>query len=123
MNRIAIVCVFAILTGSISLPVANAALPATTQPGANGGGPLQKVREALNQLDLSAQQKVEIRKIMSNARTKLEALKTGGQTPDKSEVRPIIKAAIEQMMKVLKPDQKEKLRGLLKEERSTTQPA
>ena len=118
MKRTAFICVLAVLTSSTALPLVYGDAPATTQTAHTG--PLQKLHEALAQLNLSGQQKAEIHKIIADARTKLAAIKSGGQTPNKSEVRPIVKAAIEDIMKDLGPEQKAKLRELLKEHRPTS---
>jgi Spy/CpxP family protein refolding chaperone len=85
---------------------------------------LQKFKEALEKLDLSTSQKEKIKKIMTETKTKLEALKTDSQggTVDKTQAREIMKSAIQKIMAVLEPEQKAKLREILKADKATTKP-
>jgi Spy/CpxP family protein refolding chaperone len=122
MNRTAVVCVLSLLLAGVCPPVTNAATTAATLPAGTGNGPLKKLHAALVQLDLSAGQKEQIHKIMQDARGKLEALKSSGQPVDKSQVRPIIKAAIQEIAKVLTPEQKQKLHKLMQEARAASKP-
>ena len=103
-----------ILLGFSNLPVDRASAARTTQPTASQGR-LQKLKQALAQLDLSDGQKEQIKQIMADAKTQLQGLRSGGGSVDKTQARSIIKAAVEKIVAVLTPPQKAKLKEILKE--------
>jgi Spy/CpxP family protein refolding chaperone len=106
---------------TLSMADATSGTPAT-QPAA-GQGRLAKLKEAMAKLDLTSGQKEKIKTIMEDARSKMEAARSGG-TVDKTQARTIIRDALEKIMATLSPEQKAKLREMMKEEKagSATQP-
>jgi Spy/CpxP family protein refolding chaperone len=117
----------ALLTASI-LTFAAIAVPrsfaATTGvPTTQGSGThreaFERLRAALKQLDLDAQQKEKIKSILSDARTKLEALKS--DTSATGQRREIIMNARKDIIAQLTSEQKKKLREILQSDKSESQ--
>ncbi len=91
---------------------------ATTQPDQKEkrGEALERFKSALEQLDLTAEQKEKIKSIMTEARSKLEALK--GQADAREQAKPILQKVRQDIAAVLTPEQKAKLREILKNDRT-----
>ena len=121
MNRRLIIGIAAVAmlfgVSARSMVVANTT-PATQNTAKQG--PFYRLREALAQLDLTADQKAKIKQIVGDARGKLQQLKADAPngTIDKAQAREIIKAARQQILEVLTPAQKAKLREILKAEKT-----
>ena len=79
---------------------------------------MERFRSALEQVDLTAEQKDKIKTIMSDARSKMQALK--GESDAKSEARTILQKARQDVLAVLTPEQKAKLKEILQKDRSQT---
>ena len=94
----------------------------TTQSGSDEsskqkrGEVLEHFKAALEQLDLTTDQKEKIKTIVSDARTKLQALK--GESDGKGQAREILQKARQDVMAVLTPEQKQKLKEILQKDRS-----
>ena len=96
---------------------ADTAAPTTQgQGGGRRGEALERFRAALEQLDLSPQQKTQIKSILTEARTKLQALK--GQSDARTQARPIIQQALKDIMAALDDTQKAKLKEILEKDRA-----
>jgi Spy/CpxP family protein refolding chaperone len=116
-HLIATAAAAALLFGTTNLPVSRTlAATATTQPTAKAG-PFEKVKSALEQLDLSTQQKEKIKGIIEVAHGKLEELRSQG-TPDKTKAKEIVKTAVEQITGTLTTEQKTKFKELVKAEKA-----
>jgi len=116
-HLIATAAALALFLGTPALPTAHVQAASTKQPAPQGQqGPLVKLKGALEQLDLSAGQKQDIKEIITAARTKIEGLKSGttGGGLNKTQVRQIVKTATGKVIAVLTPEQKTKLKQLLK---------
>jgi Spy/CpxP family protein refolding chaperone len=76
------------------------------------GQAIERLKAALEKLDLTADQKTRIDAILAETRTKLQALrgeaKTEGKDQGREEVKAIIKDARKQIAAVLTPEQKAK---------------
>jgi Spy/CpxP family protein refolding chaperone len=109
-----------LLTVATMGTVASAAdtAPPTTQnsKGQKREEVLQRIKAALAQLDLSAEQKTKIKSIFQDARTKLKALK--GQTDAKTQAREVIQQARKNILAVLDDAQKAKLKEILAKDRA-----
>ncbi|MBV8782179.1 MAG: hypothetical protein JO353_12350 [Phycisphaerae bacterium] len=77
--------------------------------------PLQRIRAALEQLDLTPQQKEKFKSIFTQTRSELKAAKA--QSHAKGEVHQIIEKARQQIMAVLDNEQKAKLKEILRNEK------
>ena len=97
----------------------------TTQPGAQRGAEhherLRRLREALEKVNLTADQKTQIHAIVKDAREQLRTLFQGAKGGDRSQLREqakaIVKGAIQKIAGILTPEQKKQLREELREER------
>jgi Spy/CpxP family protein refolding chaperone len=108
-----------LILGSTCLPGSQAlASSSPTQPSGQRREAFEKFKAALEQLNLTPDQKTQIKSIVKNARAQLKALK--GQTGDQSQRREIIKQAREQIIALLTPAQKAQLKQILKSERTSS---
>ena len=77
---------------------------------------LERLKAALEKLDLTADQKAKIKAIVADTRTKLQALraeaKSGGTDQIREKAKAIIKDAREQIAAVLTPEQKAQLKSM-----------
>jgi Spy/CpxP family protein refolding chaperone len=110
-----------LLTVAVMATVADAAdaAPPTTQSttGQKREEVLQRIKSALAQLDLTAEQKTKIKSIFEEARTKLKALK--GQSDAKTQAKDIIQQARKDILAQLSDEQKAKLKEILSKNRAT----
>lgn len=106
---------------AVSIFAADAPAPAASQNAKHGRQPMAKLEEALAKLDLSADQKTQVEKIITDTKTKLQAIraeaKTGDKDKAKEEAKTVIKGAREEIAKVLTKEQSKQLHELMKAER------
>jgi len=109
------VLIFALATAG-SAPRALSATPPTTQGSGERREAFERFKAALEQLDLTPEQKEKIKAIVAQAKEKLEALK--GQTVEQGERRQILQEARKEIVAQLTPEQKKKLREILESDKS-----
>jgi Spy/CpxP family protein refolding chaperone len=112
---------------AIAAPALADATAPTSQPATNAARrhPLDQIREALEQLNLSTDQKEHIHKIVEDAPTQikpiLESAKAGDRENAREEIRTIVKDTLKKISALLTEEQKEKLHTLIHEERTEAQ--
>jgi Spy/CpxP family protein refolding chaperone len=97
--------------------------PVWAAKGAKGGGPIEKIREATAQLDLTAEQQPKVDKILDDAQQEVAKLRqaakaSGDRAAVKEKAKEVIKDTIGKLSHVLTPEQRGKLRELIKEARA-----
>ena len=99
---------------------------ATARAERGHGERLAAFRAALAKLDLSADQQTKVDGILADAKAQLQALRGEGKTGDRAalrdKVRTILRETHDKLAAVLTPEQKAKLRELMKEHRQQTKP-
>ncbi len=102
-----------------SFTSAQAISPATQgAASANRREAFERFKAALEQLDLTAQQKSSIKSIVTEAKSKLEALK--GEQGEQAQRREIIKQAVKDILAQLTPEQRKQLRQILASDRANS---
>lgn len=103
---------------------ANQNAPARAERG--HGERLAAFKAALAKLDLTADQQTKVDAILADAKTQLQALrgqdKTGGRAALREQVRTILRDTHDKLAAELTPEQKAKLRELMREHRQQTKP-
>lgn len=90
---------------------------AATRPAALRAAALQRLRQAIDQLQLSDDQKAQIRLVLDDLRDKLSELRQQAQVdPDvlRQKARELVQQARQQIQSILTPQQREQLKELLR---------
>ena len=84
-------------------------------PGANAAGMLDRVQGAIKQLDLSDEQKSQIKGLMEDSAAKFKELRDQGATGDdlRTKAREVFTETQQQLRSILTPEQQAKLRELM----------
>jgi Spy/CpxP family protein refolding chaperone len=124
-------CVLAAALAGGYTPAVQAAAP--TSQNAQAGMPrghgarLAAFKAAVAKLDLTADQQTKIDGILADAKAQLQALRgqarTGDRTALRDKVRTILRDTHDKLAAVLTPEQKARLRELLKEHRQSEKAA
>src|SRR5262249_42450622 len=91
-----------------------------TRPAAERPHPLDRIRDLLEKLNLTEDEKTQIKTIMEDAREKIKPLlesDKGDREKLRTDVGPIVKDTIKKISDVLTEEQKKKLHELLEERR------
>lgn len=115
-------CVLAVALMGGWTPAVQAKAPTSQNAPARGHGELlAKFKAALAKLDLTADQQTKVDAILADAKAQLQALRTeaknGDRTGLRDKVRTILRETHDKIAAVLTPEQKAKLRELMKESR------
>jgi len=123
MNRkLLVVLGVSILTLTAATQTFAASSADTSPPTTQGAGKekrgeaLERFKSALEQINLSADQKEKIKAIFTRARSKLQAVK--GESGPKGEAREILQQARKEIIAVLDEPQRAKLKEILQNDRA-----
>ncbi|MEL7162125.1 MAG: hypothetical protein AAFN92_15320 [Bacteroidota bacterium] len=103
-----------IMTLTALLLLATVSLEAQSRRGGKPAGARAEQRLPLEELDLSAEQQVELKTLREETRAKMKALRAenGAQRPDRAALEEIKASSQQQMLEILTPEQRTKLEAL-----------
>ncbi|MEO0732686.1 MAG: hypothetical protein AAFZ52_07620 [Bacteroidota bacterium] len=83
-------------------------------------GPRAEQRLPLEELDLSAEQKAELKTLRQDTRAKMQQLRTesAGQRPDRTSAQSILASSRQAMLDILTPEQRTQLESLIAERKA-----